>query len=68
MSRADRIRARLDYRDRPASRANQSYHDWLIANGDRHWTFQKNIRGERRDLGVPPTASDMCRVHGRRVS
>jgi hypothetical protein len=45
-----------------------SYHQYAIATGDRHPTFQKNARSARAEHGLRPTSSDMCRVHGRRVA
>lgn len=50
-----------------ALQARPSYHEHAIANGEKHPTFQKNIRAARAELGLKPTASDMSRVHGRRV-
>jgi len=44
-----------------------SYHETSIANGERHPSFQKNIRAARAEHGLTPTSSDMSRVHGRRV-
>lgn len=42
-----------------------SYHDHLIAFGERHASFQKRVRVRRESLGLPLTASNMHRVHGR---
>lgn len=44
-----------------------SYHEQAITNGERHPTYQKNVRVARAEHGLRPTSSDMCRVYGRRV-
>ena len=44
-----------------------TYQEYAVASGDRHPDFQKNVRAARAELGLGPTASDMSRVHGRRV-
>jgi hypothetical protein len=52
---------------RPTS-VRPTYHAYAITGGDRHPTFQKNIRAARAEHGLQPTSSDMSRVHGRRVA
>lgn len=56
------------FRRDEAPAVRPTYHDFAIAGGGRHPTFQKNIRLERADQGCSPTSTDMCRVHGRRVA
>lgn len=51
-----------------AAPTRPTYHDYAIASGDRHPTYQKNIRAARAEHGLQPTATDMSRVHGRRVA
>lgn len=56
------------FRRGEAAGARPTYHDYAITNGDRHPTFQRNIRVARAEHGLTATSSDMSRVHGRRFS
>lgn len=40
----------------------------MLVRGQRHPSFQKNIRAARAEHGLRPTSSDMSRVHGRRIA
>lgn len=51
-----------------AAGVRPSYHDYAIASGDRHPSFHKRIRAARAEHGLQPTATDMSRVHGRRIA
>lgn len=62
---ANRIVRRRAFRSSPKA---ADFHDHEIAIGDRHWSFQKNIRNERREHGLSFTSSNMSRVHGKRVA
>lgn len=53
---ANRIVKRRAFR---SQHAIETFHDYMIAAGDRHPSFQQNIRKARRDAGHRPTSTDM---------